>query len=305
MWLAIKNRLVTHSLRFTRKLTDDAICPQCGKNEEIVLHILRHCVTAQTIWQIILTPEALSKFDAIPDNQWFKMNLKGNLATRVNVPASGPAIFMATVWNLWLSRNSKVFKGHADSKQRCLLRIKQLSWELNLRLNPLERNRRISNWKKPKNTWVKLNVDGSCKPSLNIGGISGVLRDSEGNWIEGFTETILHPFVNETELRSILKGLTLAWEQRIPHLLVETDSQDIFEWLTEAEQPPPEAIDEVEQWKILLRNPWEIELSKINRSANECADHLARLGCDRNFGVKLWQNPPISGIPILGTDSDF
>lgn len=46
-------------------------------------------------------------------------------------------------------------------------------------------------------------------------------------------------------------------------------------------------------------------MKKIDQKANMCADYLARLGYDWEDEGKLWLNPPISVIPILGIDNGY
>jgi len=47
-------------------------------------------------------------------------------------------------------------------------------------------NRHMVEWTPPLDGCVKLNIDGSCGASGDIGS-RGLLRDNKGNWIVGFS----------------------------------------------------------------------------------------------------------------------
>ncbi|KAK9228923.1 hypothetical protein WN944_021880 [Citrus x changshan-huyou] len=80
--------------------------------------------------------------------------------------------------------------------------------------------------------WCKLNTDGSCK---NIGeaGAGGVIRDSFGNWISGFSMNIGESSMIMAELWSLYQGLSLAWNAGIRHLLVEVDNLCVTQMISQ------------------------------------------------------------------------
>ncbi|GAU33771.1 hypothetical protein TSUD_393330 [Trifolium subterraneum] len=45
-------------------------------------------------------------------------------------------------------------------------------------------------WKQPPEGWIKLNCDGAYKESLDLAGCGSLLRDSNGQWIHGYTQKI-------------------------------------------------------------------------------------------------------------------
>lgn len=246
--------------------------------QENTIHIFRHCSKAKAIWREILLPDELNKFNAISDDTWIKKNLQGNFKSCLNTDACWLAIFTAGIWVLLKSRNSSVFRGKPERKNQMLFLIKQQSGDLQLKIDLLSNFFKNQNWSKPPITWKKLNIDGSVRPQENKGTIGCVLRDDNGKWVWGYTSSLRQLTGNEAELSGLLKGLQLAWEQRIPKLQVEMGSEMIFDWITEKEPPPADLIDSVENCKALLRNPWEISVKKIDRKTNGCADYLAKLG---------------------------
>ncbi|EEF31355.1 hypothetical protein RCOM_0755060 [Ricinus communis] len=79
-----------------------------------------------------------------------------------------------SVWQLWLWRNKIVFGTDSTDPS------KNISW------NP------------PPVGWIKLNVDGGVKDGK--AGATGLIRDSNGNWISGFVQFIGDCPVLEAEL---------------------------------------------------------------------------------------------------------
>ena len=57
-----------------------------------------------------------------------------------------------------------------------------------------------------------MNTDGSGQGNLGFVGGGGVLRDSQGNWINGFSMHIGFVTNNAAELWAIRQGLLIAWE---------------------------------------------------------------------------------------------
>lgn len=173
-----------------------------------------------------------------------------------------------------------------------------------MKMDPV-RYKKQYKWSKPPTSWAKLNVDGSCRLLENIGTFGCVLRDDKGAWLWGFSGRIDAPTVNDTELRSLVQGLEMAWERRIQRLVVETDSEMVFAWVTELDPPLNEYSSIVDRCKELLHMPWDIEFKKIDRKTNMCADHVASLGYHLDGNGKLWLSPPTSVIPILSSDLGY
>ena len=63
--------------------------------------------------------------------------------------------------------------------------------------------------------------------------IGGVLRDWNGNQMWGFAAGIGYATVDEAELKAVKFGLENAWYQRIEKIVVEMDSPNIINLLSE------------------------------------------------------------------------
>ncbi|KAH0688972.1 hypothetical protein KY289_016330 [Solanum tuberosum] len=64
-------------------------------------------------------------------------------------------------------------------------------------------------WKPPSNRY-KLNTDGSSYGNPGKGGIGGVIRDKDGNWIFEYMGNIYDTTATKAEIMALLKGLDIA-----------------------------------------------------------------------------------------------
>ncbi|KAK8689240.1 hypothetical protein V6N13_087962 [Hibiscus sabdariffa] len=78
----------------------------------------------------------------------------------------------------------------------------------------------------PLEGWWKVNTDGSHLSDSGSSACDGVIRDSSGLWIRGFTKFIGPCSILEAELWDIHVGLELAWKLGCRKLIVESDNRD-------------------------------------------------------------------------------
>ena len=96
----------------------------------------------------------------------------------------------------------------------------------------LRRKKILIGWLPPPWPWCKLNTDGSYR-NTGEAGAGGVIRDSFGNWISGFSMNIGESSVIMAELWGLYQGLSLAWNVGIRHLLVEVDSLCVTQMISQ------------------------------------------------------------------------
>ena len=71
---------------------------------------------------------------------------------------------------------------------------------------------KIISWHPPQPSFVTLNTDGSSKYNIGKAEGGGVLRDSKGRWIKGFSIHIGIALNNIAEIWAVRYGLKMAWE---------------------------------------------------------------------------------------------
>lgn len=81
-------------------------------------------------------------------------------------------------------------------------------------------------WEPPKRGSYKLNSDGAACPTIGVSGYGGVIRDSNGNWMVGYTGSSRHTSSLHMELMGLLQGLLIAHHRQLTPLEVAIDAQE-------------------------------------------------------------------------------
>jgi hypothetical protein len=88
-------------------------------------------------------------------------------------------------------------------------------------------NRHMVNWTSPQDGCVKLNIDGSCGASGDIGS-GGLLCDNKVNWIAGFSSNEWQGDALFAELFGVYHGLMLVINNSIQRVICETNSLEVL-----------------------------------------------------------------------------
>ena len=147
-------------------------------------------------------------------------------------------------------------------------------------------------WEPPKENNVKINVDSSVLWDHNLAGFGAIIRDHEGAWLTGCSgnsevTTILH-----VELLGIRWGLHLAWERGFLHVCCEMDCLEAFRAVQMLNFPPQHLEAALlSQIHELIHRDWSVHFFLVQRTANKCADLLAKQGALDSVGFKIWATP--------------
>lgn len=79
-------------------------------------------------------------------------------------------------------------------------------------------------WSKPPIGWHKWNTDGSLVGANGLAGCGGVIRDSNGCWIEGFAMSIHATSSIAVELWALREGLHLCVDAHIQAIQIKLDA---------------------------------------------------------------------------------
>ncbi|KAF7844638.1 ribonuclease H [Senna tora] len=115
---------------------------------------------------------------------------------------------------------------------------------------------RVLGWKKPEDGWVKVNTDGAVCRESNLGGCGGIIRDSN--------------------------GFKLAWKLGFHKVILENDSQEAINCLQIDPNMNFGSYPAVNIVKNLLSKSWVVQIKHTPRSANKCADLLAKNSLSSN-----------------------
>ncbi|KAE8680197.1 hypothetical protein F3Y22_tig00111392pilonHSYRG00432 [Hibiscus syriacus] len=131
-------------------------------------------------------------------------------------------------------------------------------------LLPLPRlNPRITLWSPPPMNWVKVSSDEARNKEPDFVFCGGVLRNSEGAWLRGFSKFIGSCSIDDAELWGILIGLMCAWDYGAS----------------------------------------QVDFQHVNCDENRVADALAKLAQGYELNCLWFTNPPDALGPLLQGES--
>ncbi|XP_016731522.1 uncharacterized protein [Gossypium hirsutum] len=97
----------------------------------------------------------------------------------------------------------------------------------------------MERWCLPNHGWIKINTDGAASRNKNWLVDGGLLRDSFGNWIEGFQRSVKRGFAVNSELWAILHRLEIAETRGYTKVIVEFDCKVVVDMIKECSESTP------------------------------------------------------------------
>ncbi|PNX76772.1 ribonuclease H, partial [Trifolium pratense] len=161
----------------------------------------------------------------------------------------GPSkfLFLVAVWWIWRVRNQLCMENEVVSYFTLRMRIDNFAQRLKtcfLQKN-ISPTTRMVRWNAQGGNGMILNVDGSSIGIPGVSGFGGLIRNSNGGWIQGFARNIGISNILHAELLAMYYGLVLADHPNI---------------------------------KDLLTRDWRVRVVHTLREGNACADYLAKIG---------------------------
>jgi hypothetical protein len=264
LWLMVHNQILTWDNLRKRGFIGPSICYLCQQQEESMEHILNQCSSSGEIWD--QASQIMRKTNRERDNiistirNWGTEAYKSPILNRIWQLFPG-----FIVWQLWKERNMRIFHSQASTPSNIWSKIfeniqeticAQLwtqedfpiepheslilsSWKLNLHNTPLSLNPHHSSISLSPSTWhcpppgfCKLNFDGASKGNPGPAGFGAVLRDSTGQIKYLLAGHLGHDSNNSTELWGLIRGIQLASDLNMTHLIIEGDSKVIISLAT-------------------------------------------------------------------------
>ena len=122
----------------------------------------------------------------------------------------------------------------------------------------------------------------------------GIFRDKEGEWVLGFCEKTEWESSLSAELMGIYRGISIIYEKSMNSVEIESDCIQairLIQNIDDDKNHPQQYI--IREARALLQRTGAT-LRHISRSANQCADHLARLGAETGNPLLLMETMPVS-----------
>ncbi|KAK9992093.1 hypothetical protein SO802_027078 [Lithocarpus litseifolius] len=123
---------------------------------------------------------------------WLGINGKAG-SKMSNGGASWRVLFSFIVWLIWKSRNQIVISRKVQNPKlssEIVNQTMEFMCCINFPRNPVQNRVKRIRWEKPPDGWMKLNTDGCAVGSPGQVGCGGVVRDSHGSWVSGFSRRI-------------------------------------------------------------------------------------------------------------------
>ncbi|MBA0566934.1 hypothetical protein Golob_011706 [Gossypium lobatum] len=139
----------------------NSMCPRCGSAKETLIHALKDCARAKAV----LVYGGLNN-NLIEGNYWRCVDWIEDVARSLDKKALSN--FITMLWNIWNSRNNKVFR---DTEEEA-----KVTWDR-------------AGWKKPGHEVVKINFDAAVNGQKMSFGL--VAMDHDGfvlGWRAGFLD---------------------------------------------------------------------------------------------------------------------
>ncbi|CAL9021386.1 unnamed protein product [Prunus brigantina] len=285
-------------------MTTNPNCHKCLSLPETMDHVFRGCRFALKVWNFIKVPFDVLHSFSLGFTDWLRINLKSKIMLSGNLPWT--LVFTASMWHCWKWRCNSIFNPGYEPPPNPHHTILQFSSEwldANNVVNAKPTREVIQvRWSLPTLGNFKLNVDGSCKTDSWKICAGGLLRDSNGAWICGFSANIGIGNIYEAELWSLFRGLHMAWDKGIRSLDIECDSLSVVSLIAQACNHAHPLFCLIEDCKLLLKRNWRCNVSHIYREQNRAADHLANLGYELPLGLHIYESAPISLSSFLLDD---
>ncbi|KAK4252970.1 hypothetical protein QN277_010814 [Acacia crassicarpa] len=137
-------------------------------------------------------------------------------------------------------------------------------------------------WEKPPSSWFQLNVDETIVLQTSKAGCGGLVQDSLGHWIVGFSRRIGLCQPNVTKEWAIAEGLQLAWDLDLKKIVLESNSEEVinmslYDFCSIGSNLLMKAKD-------LLSRDWQVDVRVISRGCNRVVDTLAKMSIS-NFAI--------------------
>ena len=287
-----------------RGMGADDICPICQIDKESILHALRDCAWVKAIWLQLGVSFLNQGFWSSGLQEWLSLN--GSKGSRVMYGRNHWSIlFSFAIWMIWKDRNQMVFSGKPQNPKLSAVIENMYTEFLYCAISPRCPVQRVAvacRWEKPPEGWIKLNTDGCVAGSMGLAGCGGVVHDSHGEWISGFSRHIGITNSFMAELWGLRDGLLLCSNLNISLLIVELDAKSIVEIFCNTGYVNDVISPILDDCRMLISKFQQVQINHCFRQSNHCADALARIGADQDLDFRIFESPPVDVFVFFEQD---
>ncbi|XP_061367124.1 uncharacterized protein LOC133310245 [Gastrolobium bilobum] len=297
LWLACLDKLPVRSITCLWS-GGEAVCPTCLRENENLMHALRDCKNARSIWEAWFDGKVPANFLNINGLDWFIINLHKPFFSRFW--KSWKEVFFVTCWFLWKWSNATIHEEFFSRPQDPLCRILNFlkDTKRSSSLEPFTVDQNLVGFsgiplQALTHEGVKIFVDGAVNLSTSFGACGGVACSAQGDWLSGFSFNIGPCSSLEAELLGIFHGLNLAMQLKLADVWVGCDSKEAIACL-EAESEAFRFFGLIDKIRKLALSFDHFLLEYTPRDVNTVADSLAKIGLDyKGEELNLFPFPPL------------
>lgn len=239
LWKACTDSLPTAEGLLVRNIVQHSGCSRCKLHSESVNHALLTCFEAKKVWKKLTYFEKLPPIEGLPFMD-FLIKLK-DILTRDEM-----ALFTLYFWSIWFSRNKWVHCKEIIKPDTTISWVNnfyheftntnQITHQQNNHKQGVifssstnHESQKLHTWTPPPPNQFKFNVDAAIDSSNNSFGIGLICRNHLGEVMLAaalFREG--RPSVVEAEAYAVLEGTSLALEQGLCQIELESDSLTVI-----------------------------------------------------------------------------
>ena len=160
-------------------------------------------------------------------------------------------------------------------------------------------------WTPPPPSFIELNSNASARGNPGFASAGGLLRDSNENWISGFTRKIGFTTSLAAELWGLWDGLRLALSLNNEKIIVDVDAIAVVDLINakhaETMQCHPYSVL-LDDCREMIQCFEEAQLHHVVREGNHCADLLAKAGNTSILSFMFFRTPPSFVVSQLLVD---
>nr|XP_017239551.1 PREDICTED: uncharacterized protein LOC108212332 [Daucus carota subsp. sativus] len=182
LWRACKNVLPTASELIKKHVNIDLMCPWCRSQPETPVHMLFMCTFAKEMWSKIGFQDIIPVDENVTVLQVLINAFRGSNRDK-------RALIGLFYWSIWFRRNTwvwdkqsiSVFGVHSMALQ--LLQDWRRSQECSEGSDHRSERTQIRRWCRPREGWIKVNIDAACHHQSEFIGMGCVARDDRGSFV--------------------------------------------------------------------------------------------------------------------------
>ncbi|KAL7257393.1 hypothetical protein ACSBR1_003654 [Camellia fascicularis] len=175
-------------------------------------------------WTLMGIPESLTPSFSSDTPHWLHVNCESNVRHQSCLWA---VLFPLTCWTIWKHRNAFCFDNNPPPiPNPATITANAVHWQFVSNFPHPSKTKILSfvNWKPPDHPRFKLNIDGAARDNPGAASARGIIRDSTGTWVSGFSRNIGYTTSVAAKLWGLRDRLQLARDLNLPNIEVETNA---------------------------------------------------------------------------------